>query len=274
MRPNQILLFGDFGDLDLKTKQVDLTRSIKPEIMARCRVFVARSIKVYRFLSTKRLSEIYTAIKSVKDSQGTSGYPQIANIKQNSEEVNGSLHIRKKVNGAYETLYYEFTIKKSGILFLQGKTVGRTDVTELLTNWIEPTLSRHDIVKERTLSNGEMLRIFANLTKQHGRNIISELKVTFNPISGYTYVKENYEKLAFKFVENRCASEHRNFDEFLENSKEVEMWFGLLKCTGLEKELRNNHTTLIVKSDCSFRMFKEVPHENWLTFIHEVLNFF
>ncbi|MFZ0185182.1 MAG: hypothetical protein WAL88_10180 [Nitrosotalea sp.] len=256
------------------SRVMDHPRSLKAKITAWFKVFMARSIKIYRFFTAKKSSEIYDILKARKTSQSVNTYPEIATIQNNPDSVSGSFHIRKKVLGSWEILFYEFTIKtKKATLFLQGKTVGRSDANEFLAELIENGTSRYDVIKEYELTNGQMLQIFNNVTKQYADNIIMRLKVLFSPLSGYKYKdKEVYGELSFQFIGNKCASKHNDFSNFLENSMEVELTFGLLKCAGLAKELRNTHIKLIAKSDCSFRMYVEVPHDDWITFVEKVLN--
>ena len=252
---------------------IDLHRFSKVKIVWDWVKNMARSMKIYRFFTTKRLSNIFQIIENKKKNQKQSEYPRILDVQNNSDNIVITLQIQKVVSGSYEILFYECTLKSNGVIFLQGKTAGRIDVNEFLADLIE-NASRYEVIKEYTLTDKEMLKIFKNITEENHDNIILDLKVTFNPDIGYKHEdKEVYGKLSFQFIGDRCASKHRDFTAFLKDSKEIEMTFGLLKCAGLEDEVRNTHSKLITKSDCSFRMYREVPHEDWLAFTRKVLNF-
>jgi len=248
-------------------------RSLKAKIALMWATIVARSIKIYRFFTTKNLSDVFKILQNKKDGQLTNQYPKILNVQKITDGIHVSLQIKKLILGSFEVLFYEVTIKSNGVIFVQGKTAGRTDVNKFLAEIIE-SASRYDVIKEYVLTNAEMLQLFKNITKENNDNVILELKVAFNPELGHKHEdKEIYYKLSFQFIANKCASKHKNFDEFLKDSMEVEMQFGLLQCAGLEKESRKYHSKLIAKSDCSFRMYREVPHEDWMEFIEKVLTF-
>jgi hypothetical protein len=95
----------------------------------------------------------------------------------------------------------------------------------------------------------------------------------FDPESGFEYDRETYTELEYRFVENRCASKHRDFKTLLRNSKSMEMTYGLRKCIGLIDGVQDHHIKLIAKSDCSFRMFKDVDAEGWHKFVTKIVDF-
>jgi hypothetical protein len=230
---------------------------------------VSRSAQVYQFNTSKSTSKINELLLEAKSSQGNSDV-KIKEINQKSGYVVGSLRLSKSED---EVHLYDFTIKPSdNLLILQGTSVGRNDINDFLANVVEND-SRYRVVTEYSFGIKEMLTIFKNITKEHPRNIIQIMKVLFEPQMGFEYARETYTELSYKFIENRCASKHADFDEFRKNGKRMYMAMGLIKCTGLVEEVRRHYARLDVNPNCSFRMYSDVQPDEWNKFCFKILDF-
>lgn len=251
----------------------DLCRSLKAKIMANFIIFMPYSIQVYQFLTTKTTPQIFSLCDGARRNHAERDNPRFLKVESHATHVTGTIRLEKRVSLGNDIFHYNFTIKpKDDLLIIQGSSVGRNDVNEFLATVIEDD-SRYNVIRQRTLSNDQMLRIFSNIVKQYPRNIILKLKCLFDPESGFEYARETYTELEYRFVENRCASKHRDFNKIMNNAKSTELTLGILKCVGIEKELNTHHVKLVVKPDCSFRMFKDVEAEDWHSFVTKIVDF-
>lgn len=255
--------------------RIDPINSLKAEIMAIQFIFMGQSIQVYQFFTTRNSADIHAICDKIIKSQPDKKYPRFVNVTNNNSHVSGSLKIETGATYNYEILHYEFIIKpKENMLILLGRSgPARNDVNDFLSQSIENDV-RYKVIKSITISNGHMLQMFENIVTQHGDNIILELKTEYDPLQGIRVEKEVFSKISYSFTENRCASKHKQFDELIKESENIEMTFGLLRCIGLYNTLEPERHKLMAKSrNASFRVYKDVPLSDWNTFVDGILTF-
>ncbi|MCH7561698.1 MAG: hypothetical protein IIC67_10115 [Thaumarchaeota archaeon] len=230
---------------------------------------MAYSIQVYKFNTSKNSKEVKNILEKIKKKQDKNDYYQLRNI----DESKGIVVFSMTINKNYETLYYDITLKpKNNFLIVQGRGDGRSIINKFLAKMIEDD-SLYNVVSEYRLSVRQSLQLFRKITNEHNSNIITHLKVQFEPEFGYEYAKETYTELSYKFIDNRCASKHRDFEELHKNGKRMYMSMRLVECAGIVSESSNSSSRIDMKPDCSFRMYSDVPHKNWNEFCFKILDF-
>lgn len=230
---------------------------------------VAYSIQVYKFNTSKNAIESKSILEKTKKKQDKNDYYQLLNISEFKGTVIFSMTIKKN----QDTLYYDVTLKpKNNFLIVQGRGDGRSVINKFLAKVIEDD-SLYNVVSEHRLSIKQSLQLFKKITDEHRDNIITHLKVQFEPELGYKYAKEIYTELQYKFIDNRCASKHRDFKELHKNGKRMYMSMRLIECSGIVSETNNSSLRIDMKPDCSFRMYSDIPNENWNEFCFKILDF-
>lgn len=228
-----------------------------------------QSIQAYRFETAKREGQVADACK-VHAAGGKSGqYPRMPDVDRAGGNVTGLLHVR--IDG--ETLHCRFTLHpRGGRLALAGARRARTVVAEFLAMAAEGK-PRSSVVYQRHLNVKQMLRLFNGAAGQDGRNIINRLTLHFEPKFGRQYA-EAYTLIAYSFVENRCASRHKDFKSLCKDAKEMEMRFLISGCAGVatDRDGLGLHA-MVAKPDCSFRMYRDVSLDSWLAFCDALLGF-
>ena len=131
------------------------------------------------------------------------------------------------------------------LLLIQAPTPTRFKIKQFLAQVIENENSGK-IIKDNDLNLKQSLKLFHRITNENKNNIIENLTIHFEPELGYKYEKEIYTELSYKFIQNRCASEHQDFDKLCKNGKGMTMKLVISKCRNLVK---NNSMKLTIKPD-------------------------
>ena len=182
--------------------------------------------------------------------------------------VTGLLHVRIDD----ETLHCRFAIRpRDGRLVLAGASRARSSAAEFLAKVVEDK-QRKSVVYVYRLTVKQMLRLFASIAGQDARNIISRLTLHFEPELGRKYAQETYTLIAYSFVENRCASKHKDFGSLCRDAKQMEMRLLVRRCAGVvpEPDGEKRHA-IVVKPECTFRMYRDIALDDWLAFCDALL---
>lgn len=230
---------------------------------------LAHSIQVFEFNTSKSIASIREILERERNS-GSQAYHRVTDVGESRGMVNCTL----KIDTDTETLHYEVAIKpRENLLIVHGRGgTGRNNVNDFLAKVIENE-SKHNVIREHQLSVAQMLQLFDNITAENDRNIITFLKVYFEPLRGYGYARETYTELAYKFVDNRCASDHRDFRTLCNNGKRMYFSVALIQCTGIVDDIQNVPVRMDIKPNCSFRMYSFIPSDDWNRFCLKILNF-
>lgn len=231
-----------------------------------------QSIQVYKFETAKREGQVADACKARAARNGGRGgqYPRILDVDRARGSVTGLLHVRVDD----EILHCRFALRpRDGRLVLAGARRARSMAGEFLARVLEDR-PRARVVYEHRLDVRQMLRLFDGVAEQDGRNIINKLTLHFEPKFGRQYAQETYTLIAYSFVENRCASKHKDFKSLCRDAKTMEMRLLINGCAGVAPKpdgLRRH--AMVAKPDCSFRMYRDVPLDGWLGFCDALLGF-
>ena len=228
---------------------------------------VPQSIQVFEFNTGKSSQKIKEILQEYKKNQ--EDYPKIIQISESKGIVRCSIQIWK----GEEILHYDITLKsKENFLIVQGRGDGRGNINRFLADLIENDTT-FNIIREHQLTVKQMLFLFDKLVKENNRAIITHLKVQFEPLRGFEYERETYTELSYKFIENRCASKHRDFKEICKNGKRMNMSLSLIHCVGIIEETLNVGKRIDVTPSCTFRMYNDVPSTDWDEFCFKILDF-
>ena len=230
-----------------------------------------QSIQVYKFETAKRERQVADACKARADGGSKKGqYPRMLDVGLAGGSVTGLLHVQI----GDETLHCRFALRpRDGRLVLAGERRARTVAAEFLARVVEDK-PRVRVVYEHRLDVKHMLRLFDGVAGQDKRNIISRLTLHFEPEFGRQYAQETYTLIAYSFVENRCASMHKDFKSLCRDAKSMEMRLLIRGCAGVASEAGGiGRHTMVAKPDCSFRMYRDVPLDDWLEFCDALLAF-
>ena len=231
-----------------------------------------QSIQVYKFETTKREGQVVDACKEQAARNGGRGgqYPRMLDVGRSRGNVTGLLHVRVDD----EILHCRFALRpRDGRLVLAGESRARSLAAEFLARVLEDR-PRARVVYKRHLDVRQMLLLFDGVTGQDGRNIISKLTLYFEPKFGRQYAQETYTLIAYSFVENRCASKHKDFKSLCKDAKAMELRLLINGCAGVAPEPDGfKRHAMVAKPDCSFRMYRDVPLDSWLGFCDALLGF-
>lgn len=223
-----------------------------------------QSIQVHWFDTPKSEARIMDALKKESARGGSGGqHPRLQSVDRTGGNVTGLL----RVQADGETLRCEFALRPSdGRLVLAGASRARSLAAEFLAQTIEGR-PRARVVQARRLTVGQMLRLFNDIARLDRRNILDRLALRFEPQIGRQYKQETYTLIEYSFVENRCASEHRDFRGLCKDAKEMEMRLRVRTCAGVapEPDGQRRHA-MVARPECAFRMYRDIPLADWLRF--------
>ena len=224
-------------------------------------LLLAYSIQIYDFNTDKSVAQIKKIWAGVVTED--SG----ANQRDSTTGTAGGSFQIQHPDG---TLNYIFTMMpKSNILILQGPSPGRSAALRYLADKIEHA-KKHDVISEKKLNTNDMINLFHKIISEDNNSIIQKLTLFFEPQIGFTYSRETYGEIAYKFTENRCASKHIDFAKLHQNSKAMNMVLKIKKCTGLNED---GTARLDVTRMCTFRMYRDVEANDWDLFCSTILGF-
>ena len=231
-----------------------------------------QSIQLYTFETHRHAAQMLDMCKKqvAKDKKADEGSPRMLETRRTGDNVTGLL----RVTVSDEVLKCWFAIRpKDGRLVLVGASRGRSEAAEFLARVIEDK-PRRSVVHARQMSVAQMLKLFDNITKQDRGNLIGRLVLHYEPEYGRKYAQETYTLIAYSFVENRCASEHRDFKSLCKDAKRMEMHLQIRKCEGIVGDsVGLRRQTMVVKSNCTFRMYQDILLADWLAFCDAMLGF-
>ena len=232
---------------------------------------MAYTIQVYKFHTMKSPKDILYKIKHHAENAVDAEEIRVGDVKLSNRDslVTGSLSVMHSTG----THICEFTMKPSiNLLVLHCPSILRPKVSNFLARVVEDGKGV-EVVIEHNVTVDQMLTIFDKINKEDVANIIEILRVYFEPELGHKYAKEMYTEFQYKFIRNRCASKHRDFKELCKNGKRMDMTFVVHRCTGITDSSSSPTVKLVAKSNCSFRMYRDVPREDWVKFCMEILGF-
>ena len=159
-----------------------------------------------------------------------------------------------------------------GRLVLAGASRARSAATIFLAE-VVGGMPRSRVVHSLRMDVGQMLRLFKGIVEQDHQNIISRLTLHFEPKFGRKYEQETYTLIAYSFVENRCASKHKDFKSLCKDAKSMEMRLMISRCAGVVPEPVARRHAMVAKPECVFRMYRDIPLDDWLRFCDAMLSF-
>jgi len=224
-------------------------------------LLLARSIQIYDFNTDKSVAQIKRTWAGVVEED-----PGAGQRNSMAGTAGGSFRIQH-TDG---TLNYTFTLMpENNMLILQGSSSGRSIALRYLADKIEHAKTR-DVISEKRLKTNDMINLFHRIIDEDNDSIIQKLTLFFEPQLGFTYSKETYGEISYRFTENRCASKHIDFAKLHQNSKAMDMVLKIKKCTGLNED---GTVRLDVTRRCTFRMYRDVEADDWDMFCSTILGF-
>ena len=188
-------------------------------------------------------------------------------IKINYVKNENLVRLSLKTTISTDTHYGDVTINQTrNLLLIQAPSLTRYKIKEFLAQVIENQNSS-GIIHENNLNLNQSLKLFELIAAKNQNNIIEILTIHFEPELGYKYGKEIYTELSYRFIENRCASKHQDFNELAKNGKRITMKLIISKCRNL---VRDKRIKLIIKPDSSFRAYTDIEQEVWDDFCFNV----
>lgn len=200
---------------------------------------------------------------------GVDQYPRMLEVARAGGNVTGLVHAL--IDG--EVIHCRFAIRpRDGRLVLAGTSRARIAAAALLAEVVEGK-PRPRVVHALRMGVKQMLLLFSGIAGQDRRNITSRLALHFEPKLGRECAQETYTLIAYSLVENRCASNHMDFESLCKDAKSMEMQLMISRCAGVVPEPRAKRHAMVAKPDCAFRMYRDVPLDDWLWFCDEMLGF-
>lgn len=230
-----------------------------------------QSIQVYIFDTGRSAAQVLDACKKRVDKDKKAvGHPRMLEVGRTGGNITGLLDVQV----SDDVLRCWFAVRpKDSRLVLMGASQGRSKAADFLARTIEGE-SRKNMVFVRQISVKQMLRLFDSITKQDRGNHIGKLVLNFEPEFGREYAQETYTLIAYSFVQNRCASDHKDFKSLCKDAKRMEMRLQIRKCEGVVPDPDGlKHHTMVVKPNCTFRMYHEISPKDWLAFCDAMLGF-
>ena len=225
---------------------------------------MAYSVQICKAYLTKDPKQIATILEDAKERNATS-HVEITKVNHVTDEnlVRASLNVTLST-GIY---YCDVTINQPrNLLLIQAPRPTRSKIKAFLANVIEQQNFRN-IIHDHNLKLRQSKELFDSIAAENEGNIIEILTIHFEPEYGYKYEKETYTEMSYKFIQNRCATKHRDFQELAKNGKRMTMKLILLGCRNL---VRGDKIALVVKPDSSFRAYTDIQQEVWDDFCFNV----
>jgi len=221
---------------------------------------MAYSVQIYRAYLTKKPDEIKALLEKEKRKTATSQEHGVKITKVSHEEDRGWVRLSMTVNISADTYQCDVTVNQpKNHLLIQAPATTRHRIKEFLAQVIEDS-HPSGIIQDNDLKIDQSLKLFDRITKEGKTNIIEILTINFEPELGYKYDREIYTELSYKFIQNRCASDHRDFTKLCRNGHSMTMKLAISKCRNL---VNDGSIKLIVKPDSSFRVYSDIAQDIW-----------
>lgn len=225
---------------------------------------MAYSVQLYKAYLSKSPAQINNVLESeMKNTTNSLAKITKVNHVENKKLVRLSLDTRLST-GSY---HCDVTINQpKNLLLIQAPHPTRSRIKEFLAQVIEGQNSG-SIVHDIDLDLNQSLKLFKRITDENRYNIIEVLTIYFEFELGYQYRKEIYTEMSYRFVHNRCASEHRDFKELCRNGRRCTMKLAIFKCGNL---VTDGSIKLVIKPESSFRAYVDIKQEVWDDFCFNV----
>ena len=225
---------------------------------------MAYSVQIYKTYLSKESVQIKTILEKEKKTP-TNDLAKITKVNY----IDDKKLVRISLNIVLSTGTYpcDVTINRlKNLLLIQAPTPTRHKIKEFLAKIIEDKNSS-GIIQDNDLNLNQSLELFKRITHENKDNIIELLTIHFETEFGHKYGKEIYTELSYKFIQDRCASKHRDFIKLCKSGKRMTMKLVISKCRDLVKY---DPIKLVVKPNCSFRAYTDIKQEVWDDFCFTV----
>ena len=225
---------------------------------------MAYSVQIYKAYLSKDPMQIKTILEKEKKNH-TNDLAKITKV----NHVDAENLVRFSLNITLSTGIYhcDITINQPrNLLLIQAPTPTRYKIKKFLTEIIEGQNS-NGIIHDNDLDLNQSLVLFNLIADESSDNMIELLTIHFEPELGYKYEKEIYTELSYKFIQNRCASEHQDFKKLCKHGKRMTMKLVISKCQDLVKK---DPIKLVIKPESSFRAYTDIKQEVWDDFCFNV----
>lgn len=225
---------------------------------------MAYSVQIYKAYLSKTPAQIRDILEQEKKHHRNS-LAKITKVGPLGDDnlVRLSLTI-KASSGDY---FCDITINQSRkLLLVQAPAHTRFKINKFLAQVIEND-DAGKVIHSNDLSIDQSLELFKRIANEDKDNIIEILTIHFEPELGYKYEKEIYTELSYRFIQNRCASEHKDFRKLCKSGERVTMRLSISKCRDL---VRYDTMALVIKPESSFRMWADIKPEVWDDFCFEM----
>ena len=228
-----------------------------------------QSIQIYTFETARDATRVLDTCKK-RVANDKTYYPRMLEAEQNGDNVTGALYVQL----GDEMLKCWFAIRpRDGRLVLVGASRGRSMAAEFPAKVVKDK-PRRSVVFARQTGVKQMLKLLDNITGQDRRNLINRLTLHFEPEFGRECAQETYTMIAYSSVENRCASKHKDFKSLCKDAKQMEMRLLIRKCEVVVAGPGGQRMhTMVIKPNCTFRMYHDIPLAYWLAFCDAMLGF-
>lgn len=224
---------------------------------------MAYSVQIYKAYFSKDPVGIFGTLAEQKNIQHDSVKITRVNFVKGTNLVQFSLNVDLS-SGTYRC---DATINQpTNLLLIQAPRPTRSKIKTFIAQILEKQNSGN-IIKDIDLDISQSLKLFELITNENESNIIEVLTFYFEYELGFKYEKEIYTEISYKFVQNRCASEHKDFHQLCKNGKRCTMKFVVAKCRDL---VTDKSIKLIAKPDSSFRTYKNIEQDVWDDFCFNI----
>ena len=225
---------------------------------------MAYSVQIYKAYLSKNPEQINAILEREKKNP-TNHLATI--IKVNYADNDNLVRISLSTTISTGTYHCDITINQPrNLLLIQAPTPTRHKIKKFLAEVIEDQNSS-GIIQNNDLNLNQSLKLFKLIADENNDNIIEILTIHFEPELGYKYGREIYTELSYRFIQNRCASEHQDFEKLCKSGKRMTMKLVISKCRNLVKE---DPIKLVIKPESSFRAYTDIKQEVWDDFCFNV----
>ena len=225
---------------------------------------MAYSVQIYKVYLSKEPEQIQTILENeMRNHKNDLATITKVNYIDDEELVRTSLQVDLST-GIY---HCDVTINQpKNLLLIQAPKPTRHKIKEFLAKVIEDKNSS-EIIHDNDLDLNQSLELFERIADEDNDNIIEILTIHFELEFGHKYGKEIYTELSYKFIQDRCASDHRDFKILCKNGKRMTMKLVISKCRDIVKD---DPIKLVIKPNCSFRAYTDIKQEVWDDFCFTV----
>ena len=225
---------------------------------------MAYSVQIYKAYLSKKPVQIKTILETEKETP-TNDLVKITRVDYIDDKK--LVRISLDVVLSTGTDHCDITINQpKNLLLIQAPTPTRYKIKEFLAKVIEGKNSS-GIIQDNDLNLDQSLKLFKRIADENKDNIIEVLAIHFEHEFGHEYEKEIYTELSYRFIQNRCASKHRDFKKLCKSGKRMTMKLVISKCRNIVKY---DPIKLVIKPNCSFRAYTDIKQEVWDDFCFNV----